>query len=89
LTTIAKKKNCTPGQLTLAWILNQGEDFIVIPGTTKIKNLEENVAAAQIKLNKEEEKEIRTACEQADISGGRYPEAASSLLFADSAPKKN
>jgi aryl-alcohol dehydrogenase-like predicted oxidoreductase len=89
LTTIAKKKNCTPGQLTLAWILNQGEDFIVIPGTTKIKNLEENVAAAQIKLNKEEEKEIRTACEQADISGGRYPEATSFLLFADSAPKKN
>jgi aryl-alcohol dehydrogenase-like predicted oxidoreductase len=89
ITTIAKKKNCTPGQLTLAWILSQGEDFIVIPGTTKIKNLEENVAAAQIKLSKEEEKEIRTACEQADISGGRYPEATSSLLFADSAPKKN
>jgi len=89
LSTIAKKKNCTPGQLTLAWILSQGEDFIVIPGTTKIKNLEENVAAAQIKLTKEEEKEIRTACEQADISGGRYPEATSSLLFADSAPKKN
>jgi len=89
LTTIAKKKNCTTGQLTLAWILNQGEDFIVIPGTTKIKNLEENVAAAQIKLNKEEEKEIRTACEQAHISGGRYPEATSALLFGDSAPKKN
>ncbi len=35
------KKNCTIGQLTLAWILAQGEQFFVIPGTTKIKNLEE------------------------------------------------
>jgi aryl-alcohol dehydrogenase-like predicted oxidoreductase len=89
LRSIAKKKGCTAGQLTLAWILSQGEDFIVIPGTTKIKNLEENVAAAQIKLSKEEEKEIRTACEKADVRGGRYPEAFSSVLFADSAPKKN
>jgi aryl-alcohol dehydrogenase-like predicted oxidoreductase len=89
ITAIAKKKNCTPGQLTLAWILSQGEDFIVIPGTTKIKNLEENVAAGQIQLTKEEEKEIRTACEQADVVGGRYPDATKSLLFGDSAPKTN
>jgi aryl-alcohol dehydrogenase-like predicted oxidoreductase len=89
LTSIAEKKGVTPGQLTLAWILAQGEDFIVIPGTTKIKNLEENVAAAQIKLSKEEEKTIRTACENADVAGGRYSEAVSALLFADSAPKTN
>ena len=89
LTEIAKRKNCTPGQLTLAWILAQGDDFILIPGTTKTKNLEENVGAAQIKLSKEEEKEIRTACENANIVGERYPEAFSSVLFGDSAPKKN
>jgi aryl-alcohol dehydrogenase-like predicted oxidoreductase len=89
LTSIAKKKGCTSGQLTLAWILSQGEDFIVIPGTSKIKNLEENVGAAQVKLTKEEEKEIRTTCEKADVVGGRYPEAFSSVLFGDSAPKKN
>ena len=52
IAAIAKKKGCTPGQLTLAWILAQGEDFIVIPGTSKIKNLEENVAAVQVQLNK-------------------------------------
>ena len=46
---MAKKKGCTPGQLTLAWILAQGDDFIVIPGTSKIKNLEEN--AGLLKLN--------------------------------------
>jgi aryl-alcohol dehydrogenase-like predicted oxidoreductase len=89
LTTIAKKKGCTPGQLTLAWILAQGNDFIVIPGTRKIKNLEENVGAAQINLNKEEIKEIREVCEKADVAGERYPEAMSVALFADSAPKKN
>lgn len=89
LTAIAKRKNCTPGQLTLAWILSQGEDFIVIPGTTKVKNLEENVAAGQVQISEEEEKEIRTACEQADVAGERYPQATKSLLFADSAPKKD
>ncbi|CAF4668835.1 unnamed protein product [Rotaria sp. Silwood2] len=89
LTSIAKNKGCTPSQLTLAWILGQGEDFIVIPGTAQIKNLEENVAAVQIKISKEEEQIIRTVCKQADIVGGRYPEEASSLLYADSAPKKN
>ena len=88
LTAMAKKKGCTPGQLTLAWILAQGDDFIPIPGTTKVKNLEENVAAAQVKLSAGEVAEIRRACEQADVAGGRYPEAFSAHLFGDSAPKK-
>jgi len=88
LTALGKKKVCTPGQLTLAWILAQGDDFIPIPGTSKIKNLEENAGAAQIKLSKEEVEEIRQACGKADVVGGRYPEAVSTTLFADSAPKK-
>lgn len=88
LSALAKKKGCTVGQLTLAWILAQGDDFIPIPGTTKIKNLEENAAAAQIKLNKEEIQEIRRACEKADVAGARYPEAFCDALFGDSAPKK-
>lgn len=88
LTEIAKRKHVTPGQLTLAWILAQGDDFILIPGTTKIKNLEENVAATGVKLTAEEIQEIRNACEKADIVGGRYPPAFSSALFGNSAPKK-
>ena len=87
LTAIANRKGCTPGQLTLAWILAQGDDFIVIPGTTKIKNLEENVAAAQIKLSKDEIKEIREVCEKADVVGERYPAFSTFSLFGDSAPK--
>ena len=88
LKEIAKKKGCSVGQLTLAWILAQGEDFIPIPGTTKIKNLEENVGSLQVKLNVEEVKQIRQACEKADVVGERYPAAFTSTLFADSAPKK-
>jgi len=88
LTSIANKKGCTPGQLTLAWILAQGDDFIPIPGTSKIKNLEENAAAAQIKLSKEEVQEIRQFCENADVAGERYSPAFVANLFADSAPKK-
>jgi len=88
LTALGKKKGCTPGQLTLAWILAQGDDFILIPGTSKIKNLEENAAAAEVKLSKEEIQEIRQACEQADVAGERYPEGMSASLYGDSAPKK-
>ncbi|CAF1242039.1 unnamed protein product [Adineta steineri] len=89
LTALAKQKGCTAGQLTLAWILAQGDDFIPIPGTSKIKNLEENAGAAQIKLSKEEVKEIRDACEKADVQGDRYDPRFSAHLFGDSAPKKN
>ena len=89
LTALAKRKGCTPGQLTLAWILAQGDDFIPIPGSSRIKNLEENAAAAQIKLSQEEIQEIRRACENADVVGERYPAVMCAHLFADSAPKKN
>ncbi|CAF3973016.1 unnamed protein product [Adineta steineri] len=89
LKSLAKKKGCTPGQLTLAWILAQGDDFIPIPGTSKIKNLEENIGAAQIKLTKEEIQEIRHFSETADVAGDRSRAAHASLLFGDSAPKKN
>ena len=89
LKALAEKKTCTPGQLTLAWILAQGEDFFVIPGTTRIKNLEENTAAIQTHLSEAEAKEIRNACENANIVGERYPEASASFLFGNSAPKKS
>jgi aryl-alcohol dehydrogenase-like predicted oxidoreductase len=89
LNEIAKKKNCTTGQLTLAWILEQDEQFFVIPGTKNIKKLEENAGAANVKLTKEEIREIRQACENADISGGRLPEKFAHMEFGNSAPLKN
>lgn len=89
LTSIANKKGCTVGQLALAWVLAQGDDFIPIPGTSKIKNLDENAGATSVKLTKEEVQEIREICEKADVAGGRSLVEYSSVLFGDSAPKKN
>lgn len=80
---IAKKKGVTPSQLTLAWIMAQGDDFFPIPGTTNPARVDENLGATKISLSREEEKEIRDACEKAEVHGGRYPEAMAAALFAD------
>ncbi|KAI0126805.1 aldo-keto reductase [Xylariales sp. AK1849] len=85
LASIAKEKGVTPGQLVLAWVLAQGEDFIPIPGTKRIKYLEENAEAVNVKLSKDEEQKIRKAIESVGGSkGARYPEAMLSALFGDS-----
>lgn len=83
LKKIAQKKGCTPGQLTLAWLLAQGEDVVPIPGTTKIKYLEENIAALDVKLTSSESTEIRKAVENAEVHGQRYPEQMMGAVFAD------
>ena len=61
----------------------QGEDIIPIPGTKKIKYLEENFGALKVKLTEEEIKDIRTAVENAEVHGSRYPAAMMGLCFAD------
>lgn len=86
ITALAKKKNCTAGQLTLAWLLAQGNDIIPIPGTKKIKYLEENLEALNVKLSDSEEKEIRALVDKAEVHGGRYPEAFAAYCFADTPP---
>ena len=80
---IAKKKGCTPSQLTLAWLMAQGDDIIPIPGTKKIKYLEENLGALEVKLTKEEEQEMRKVVDKAEVHGTRYPESFMSRCFAD------
>uniref|UniRef100_A0A0W0EWU9 NADP-dependent oxidoreductase domain-containing protein n=1 Tax=Moniliophthora roreri TaxID=221103 RepID=A0A0W0EWU9_MONRR len=73
---VGKKHRATPGQTTLAWILVQGDDFFAIPGTKKVKymNDSENVGAADIKLTPEEVAEITQAAHEADagIPGDMY-----------------
>jgi len=69
---IAEKKGVTSAQLCLAWVLAQGDDFIPIPGTTSIKNLEQNMGALKIKLDKSDVDEIRKAVSAIDIAGERY-----------------
>ncbi|KAK5679810.1 hypothetical protein LTS10_007758 [Elasticomyces elasticus] len=83
ITAIAKKRNATSSQMTLAWLLAQGDDIFPIPGTTNLGRLDENLGALKIKLTKEEEHEIRKACQAAEPAGGRYPEGFAASCFAD------
>ncbi|KAL0636098.1 Aldo-keto reductase str7 [Maublancomyces gigas] len=71
---VAKAKGTTSGQVALAWLMAQGVDIIPIPGTKKIKYLEENVGAVNITLTPKEIKDIRKASNIANsLSGSRYP----------------
>jgi aryl-alcohol dehydrogenase-like predicted oxidoreductase len=70
----AKRKNATPAQVALAWVLAQKPWIVPIPGTTKIQRLEENLKAEQITLTNEELKEIERALSQIEIQGARYPQ---------------
>lgn len=90
LGAIAKEKGCTPGQLSLAWIMAQGEDFIPIPGTKRVKYLEENAQAVHVTLSEEEVATIRKAIESVGGSkGARYPPALLASCFADSVELDN
>ena len=71
---IASNKNCTPSQLALAWVIAQGDHIFPIPGTKKIKYLEENVAAQAIHFTKAELDEINNVFPKDAASGLRYPE---------------
>lgn len=83
LKKIADGKGCTTGQLVLAWLMSQGDDIIPIPGTSRIKNFDENLASLKVKISKDEDKEIRKLIEKADVHGERYPAAFSKALFVD------
>jgi len=74
LKKIAEAKKVTPGQLALAWV-NQQPGVVSIPGTTKIPNLEENVAAFKVHLSDDETKEIRKLLNEFTVVGDRYPAA--------------
>lgn len=71
---IAKEKRCTPGQLALAWVMAQGNDIVPIPGTKRRKYLEENAAAIDIKLAKEDLDRIDEVFPPDVAAGQRYPE---------------
>ncbi len=72
---IAKEKNCTPGQLALAWLLAQGQDIVPIPGTKRKERLEENVQAASMRLDARDVERIAGAIPSGAAAGTRYPEA--------------
>jgi aryl-alcohol dehydrogenase-like predicted oxidoreductase len=72
LKEIAQEKGITPSQLALAWVLAQGDDIVPIPGTKRRKYLEENIAAADVKLSKSDLARIEEAAPKGFAVGGRY-----------------
>ena len=77
---IAKVKSCTTAQLALAWVLHQRDYIVPIPGTKRIKYLEENAAAVDIKLTEDELKKISDAAPVGFTKGTRYAEQAMKAL---------
>jgi aryl-alcohol dehydrogenase-like predicted oxidoreductase len=74
LETMAKKKNATPAQIALAWLLKQKPWIVPIPGTTKLSRLEENIGAVDLELTAEDLREIDEASAEITLVGARYPE---------------
>lgn len=72
LTQLAKDKGTSAAQLALAWVLAKGEDIVPIPGTRRIKYLEENIAAADVNLSEMEMEQLETLFSQGAVEGARY-----------------
>jgi aryl-alcohol dehydrogenase-like predicted oxidoreductase len=75
LKQIAQRKNATPAQIALAWLLAQKPWIVPIPGTTKINRLEENIGSTSIELTREDLDEINTAASKIPVRGERLPES--------------
>jgi len=71
---IAKRKNATPAQIALAWLLAQKPWIVPIPGTTKLQRLEENIGAVDVELVQDDLSEIESVASQIEVQGARYPE---------------
>jgi aryl-alcohol dehydrogenase-like predicted oxidoreductase len=74
---IADEKGCTPGQLALAWVLAQGDDVVPIPGTKRVKYLEENVGAADVTLTADDLDRLAQAVPREAVAGERYGDMSS------------
>jgi aryl-alcohol dehydrogenase-like predicted oxidoreductase len=78
---VAAKKNCTPGQLVLAWLLAQGDDVVPIPGTKRAARLHENIGALSVRLSAADLAAIERAVPVGAVAGLRYPEAQMGSLY--------
>ena len=74
LRSIGERKNATPAQLALAWLLAQKPWSVPIPGTTKLNRLEENIGAVAVELTSDDLREIDSAASKIEVQGARYPE---------------
>jgi len=78
--TIAAKKQATPAQIALAWVLAQKPWIVPIPGTTKVHRLEENLGAVDIELTPDDLREIESTAAQITIHGDRYSESSQRMI---------
>ncbi len=74
LRSIGERKNATPAQLALAWLLARKPWIVPIPGTTKLNRLEENIGAVSVELTSDDLREIDSAAAKIEVQGARYPE---------------
>ena len=74
---LAGQHGCTPGQLALAWVLAQGEDVVPIPGTKRVRYLEENVGALDVQLSPADLAALEEAVPRDAVAGERYPDMSS------------
>ena len=77
---IAAKKEVTPAQVALAWLLAQKPWIVPIPGTTKLHRLEENLGAATVEFTSEDLREIEEAASRIELQGERYAESAAKMI---------
>ena len=80
LGAIAARKDATPAQVALAWLLTRKPWVVPIPGTTKRHRLEENVGAVAVELTADDLREIEDAASQISVQGARYSEAAQKMI---------
>jgi aryl-alcohol dehydrogenase-like predicted oxidoreductase len=77
---LARQKKCTPSQLALAWVLAQGDDIVPIPGTKRVKYLEENLGALDVKLTADDLAQIEKFLPKGAVAGPRYTEQMMRLI---------
>ncbi len=77
---LAAAKKATASQVALAWLLHQGKDIVPIPGTTKVKHLEENAQAAEIRLSVQDLSQIKEILAKIRVAGNRYNEAMQRMV---------
>ena len=69
---MAREKGTTPAQLPLAWVLSQGKDVVPVPGTRRVRYLEENMGALRVNLTESDRKNIAERLAQIQVVGERY-----------------
>jgi aryl-alcohol dehydrogenase-like predicted oxidoreductase len=74
ISSFAARKKATPAQIALAWLLHQKPWIVPIPGTTKLRRVEENIGAVALELTSENLRELDSLTAQVTVQGGRYPE---------------